>query len=54
MISSINKFRHYLLWTKFTFHVVVPYGAWSLRESGGNRWGFGLGGGRIWDGSNYE
>ena len=21
MISSINKFRHYLLWTKFTFHV---------------------------------
>ena len=27
--------------------VVVPFGARSLRESGGNHWGFGLGGRRI-------
>ena len=27
--------------------VVVPLGAESLCESGGNHWGFGLGGGRI-------
>ena len=27
--------------------VIVPFGSGSLRESSGNRWGFGLGGGRI-------
>ena len=28
-------------------YAVVPYGAKSLRKSGGNRWGFGLGGGEF-------
>ena len=30
-----------------SWYVVVPYGARSLRESGGNRWGFGLGRGEF-------
>ena len=33
---------------------VVLFGVGSLRESGGNRRGYGLGGGKFWDESCYE
>ena len=42
--------------TRFLYptSVVVPFGSGSLRESGGNRRGYGLGGRRIQIKASYE
>ena len=39
--------REYTVYGSIGVYVVVPFGSASLRESGGNRRGFGLGGRRI-------